>query len=635
MANRRQTLGVNESGIPMPSSAFKKPMPSRGLRMSMAGPPQRLFQPPPPTSHNPRMSMFRAPPQQANLGASQLHRAGRRQSQFGARPTAGIPHFPMPTKELRPVRDKSYQAKEQQEILAYLQGAGFQLPNLSIKTLQSPSVKDFQAIFKFLVKELDEDYLFGRGGKKFEDEFIIILKDYRYPHIDISKTGLSAATSPHTWPAILAILHWMVQLCEAKIRWFHDGVCDDPYVLPFEDIQLESGRPELANIIRFDFLSQAYHQFWTDGSEDVTELVEKLEELLDKKDSVINKRCDENQAELARLKAEYQKLRAEPSPLVLRRKELEKLTVDVVKWENFKEHQTAKLEDVKKSNVLLSDQIANLESQIEKFKAERARLIGVVEKQELTPEEVSRMSSERDQLRRTLEDLRTRVAESKRATWDREVASTKRGDTVEQAVNEYMALAYKTGMYPHPPEPFSDVDFSLELHLAASNPHEMLTADVKGTIRPALLKVAEGIRIERANVNDEKIRIEHDLDRLTNECDNTREELQSRDVQLDVLLRQAEDIKDRAAEETAASNNEASKLEREVGNIQTSVQQSELAMKSRLSALEVEYADIEHRTRRLKEDTINEIVAHTQLIVKFKTQVGTLLDGLAEYAEQV
>lgn len=251
-----------------------------------------------------------------------------------------------------------------------------------------------------------------------------------------------------------------------------------------------------------------------------------------------------------------------------------------------------------------------VELRIGELKAERHKLIEQVEKQDLTPEEVSRMSSEREQLRRTLEDLRTRVMEAQRGSWEREIASSKRSETVDTAVSEYLQLAYRTGIHPSPPEPYQDIDFNIELHLAASNPQDMMTADIRGTIKPALLKIAEFTRIERANINDEKIRLDHDLDRLTNECDNLREELQTRDVQLDVLLRQAEDIKDvsfhvlvhsllrgttltlvftqRAADETSASNSEASKLEREVGLIQTSVQQSELAMKSRLSALEVE-----------------------------------------------
>jgi kinetochore protein NDC80 len=144
-------------------------------------------------------------------------------STYGSRNRAGVlPHLPLPTKEARPVRDKAYQKKTQQAILDYLQDAQFQLPGLSIKTLQAPSVKEFQAIFKFLVHEIDpeSEYKFLQHGKKFEDEFIAILKDLRYPHADqISKTALQAVNSPHSWPAILAALHWMVELSEVgRIR---------------------------------------------------------------------------------------------------------------------------------------------------------------------------------------------------------------------------------------------------------------------------------------------------------------------------------------------------------------------------------------------------------------------------------
>jgi hypothetical protein len=46
-----------------------------------------------------------------------------------------------------------------------------------------------------------------------------------------------------------------------------------------------------------------------------------------------------------------------------------------------------------------------------------------------------------------------------------------------------------------------------------------------------------------------------------------------------------------AINEAAASNHEAHKLEEDVGRIATAVQQSELAAKSKLSALEVECVD--------------------------------------------
>jgi len=69
-------------------------------------------------------------------------------------------------------------------------------------------------MFKFIYNRfMDEDFQFGQEGKKFEEEVITLLKEWRYPTVDdISKTKLSSAGSAQNWPSILLIFDWMVNL---------------------------------------------------------------------------------------------------------------------------------------------------------------------------------------------------------------------------------------------------------------------------------------------------------------------------------------------------------------------------------------------------------------------------------------
>lgn len=71
-------------------------------------------------------------------------------------------------------------------------------------------------MFRFLYGcAIDEDYQFGKGGKKFEEECISLLKDIRYPAVDgLSRTALSAPGSPTQWPHLLAMLMWLVDLSQ-------------------------------------------------------------------------------------------------------------------------------------------------------------------------------------------------------------------------------------------------------------------------------------------------------------------------------------------------------------------------------------------------------------------------------------
>src|SRR5271170_2923824 len=75
-------------------------------------------------------------------------------------------------KDPRPVKDKTYMANCQRNILDYLISANYPVP-ISLKTLQVPTAKDFATIFKFLYNRMDPNYQFV---KKIEDEVVSCLK---------------------------------------------------------------------------------------------------------------------------------------------------------------------------------------------------------------------------------------------------------------------------------------------------------------------------------------------------------------------------------------------------------------------------------------------------------------------------
>lgn len=112
-------------------------------------------------------------------------------------------------KDPRPIREKSFQLNCIKNLISFLAKSGYDKP-ISQKILTAPSTKDFQSIFKFLYFQIDPTYEFG---KKFEDEVPGLLKGIRYPFAgDISKSSLLAVGSIHAWPALLAMLNWIVEL---------------------------------------------------------------------------------------------------------------------------------------------------------------------------------------------------------------------------------------------------------------------------------------------------------------------------------------------------------------------------------------------------------------------------------------
>ena len=143
-----------------------------------------------------------------------------RPSRSGAGSTAmgGAGSSRAPLRDIRPTRDASWQKMAQMEIYEYLMEnkTDMEIPFLTPAVLRSPTSKQFEEIWKFLVLELDPDWV--AENQKVQDEFVPVMKDLQYPFAEtITKSALSAINSPHSWAAITAALHWMVR--QARVRY--------------------------------------------------------------------------------------------------------------------------------------------------------------------------------------------------------------------------------------------------------------------------------------------------------------------------------------------------------------------------------------------------------------------------------
>jgi len=116
-------------------------------------------------------------------------------------------------KDSRPLRDKSYQSKMRQDVYNYLTSSGF---DIAPGTLSSISGKDYKAIFETLVLTVDPFYPFVEGSR-LEEEFVPALRALRYPFSQlIDQRWLAAVASPHSWPSLLGVLHWLVEVCKVR-----------------------------------------------------------------------------------------------------------------------------------------------------------------------------------------------------------------------------------------------------------------------------------------------------------------------------------------------------------------------------------------------------------------------------------
>lgn len=110
----------------------------------------------------------------------------------------------------RPLKNKQYMAQTILRLVDYLESHEYPHRQVSQENLQTPSTKDFQQIFEFLMQCIDRDFKLNPDSL---DQIPSLFKSLGYP-FGISKSSLMSAGAPHTWPVLLGALSWLRELIE-------------------------------------------------------------------------------------------------------------------------------------------------------------------------------------------------------------------------------------------------------------------------------------------------------------------------------------------------------------------------------------------------------------------------------------
>ncbi|KAF9009339.1 HEC/Ndc80p family-domain-containing protein [Cyathus striatus] len=625
-------LGNARSGIPLPSTV-KKATPSSSFRMSLAGPALRSYPVPPGT--NPRQSIMRSqninPLLQSttnpNYGRTPLNHSTRRVSVWGGNTVLAPPIGSQTVKDSRPLRDRQYQTKMRQDILSYLQSSGYDI-NMSILT--NIQGKDYRAIFDFLVLRLDPCHPLN-PSTRFEDQFVPALKALRYPFShQIDNKWLAAPASMHSWPSLLGVLHWLVELCKMRDEYLCSAhpTLQDPVGVPDE---FEDARDHKA--LAFNYCDEAYTE-WLDMKDDFDVPNQKLESRYTRKNEHVQHDLEEQTNQLHLAKAEYTKLKSSAPPLATLQEQNGKLLKDTEKFQTILQRYEGKKKKLLDSIAYERAELGTQEEHLEQLRSEHVKLTDVVKTQNLTPEEVIRMNTEHETLSRNLEDLKEKITEAHKIVMGLEVSVTNRIAAAEEALDAYTNLLSSLELFPPLPAPWEDIDLTLELNSATSNLLQLLTgADARKVVKPTLSKVAESKRVERASLESERIRVEYEIDEVQAECENLEMEVSEIEKKAAGLNEQADDLRDAAQQEAMVANGEAARLERDLAHARTAAKANGMGVKSRLQALQFNYGEQVEKVNRLKEDTVRAIIRNSHDIAMFKEEVSRHLKELRDFAD--
>ncbi|KAJ3989988.1 HEC/Ndc80p family-domain-containing protein [Lentinula detonsa] len=615
------------SGIPQPLTAKKQTN-----RMSLAGSALRNPYPAPPST-NPRNSIFRSQSTNPLLNSTSKQHLGRTPSNNTRRVSlwaSGSGTTPMPSssqsqKDPRPIRERPFQNKERSDILNFCHDLGLDISMAQLLNIQR---KDYRIIFEFLVELLDPCYPID-STEKFEDTFIPALKTLGYPYAhSIDTKWLAAVGSPHTWPHLLGVLHWLVEMCKMKERYSasEHATLQDPVNVP-EEFQDPFHRRALA----FDYYGKCY-AIWLDHVDEFEEPNEQLEERYAKKNQGVQKDVEVKGQQLDEAKIECDKLTTSAAPVSLleaenktRVSDAEKMQIVLQKWEARRN----------KLSVAIATEKADLvkkEEYLTTLKSEQEQLDGVVKEQNLTPEEASRMTTDYEMLTRNIEDLKQRIADTEKTVMSLEVSLTNRISGTEETLHTYNVGLSTLGLLP-PLSP-SDVNLTLELNTASSDPDQLLTGlDIRKVVKPTLNSIAESRRSMRAEVENERIRVDNDIEQLTLECDTVEDEIAQVEKQVAAVNEQAVDLHNAAQRDALASSESARQLEQMVANARTAAIANGMGAKSGLHQLQFDYREQVERVNRLKDETVRAIIKSSSDIAEFRGEVAKKLRELRECAE--
>ncbi|KAJ1786644.1 kinetochore-associated Ndc80 complex subunit ndc80, partial [Coemansia sp. RSA 2399] len=523
-------------------------------------------------------------------------------------------------KDPRPIKDRNFMAKGQQRIMNYLSTHAY--PGmLTPKTLSMPTAKDFQTIFKFLYAQLDPRYMYV---KKFDDEVLSVLRGIHYPYVgNISKSHIHSAGSMTTWPGLLAMLLWLVELIECVTQM-------NPQNIDVNDPEFKDST-QFVDRVFFDYLSRAY-PVWLDSGDEPTELEANLAKQFDQKNASLIQEIADVERQLENAKAEIDSLLINESPLVQLEGERATQISDKEKIETY-------IQKLEVKHRGLTDYVANQRqkqdtAQVEQIALERekAGVQEIVDAQQISTEDVDRMNSEHRQLSETLNAVQSKLKEVVKEVWHLEMRLQRVLDDVESLGQEYTSKAHKLGLIGARKNPMSaaelhgnssndgDVvmsedgvaqelpdsakddplggaDIELLIDTRTDDRQKITSVDLRRDVRPALQRACDVFASQLHATQTAVLRLRENIDQLSEARMEKEGRVDDMDKQVKRHNQRYTELRETIAAETRASTAQIEQLEADIAAMRREISQGELQSKAALAHSEAEWESVQRGCR--------------------------------------
>jgi len=520
----------------------------------------------------------------------------------------------------RPLADKQFVRNNIETVIRYLSEHNYDQA-ISPKILHRPTGKDFENILMFLFRQVDPNW---ESSGKFADDVIQCFKALRYP-FNISKTALAAVGSPHTWPALLASLSWLVEILDfGEVT----GLCHS---------EMESAEEyDLAKWPFFSYFRQAYKYFLCGDDERSNVLHEEFMASFEGRHKIVEEQFLQSEGIMKDLKSQLEGeagVESRIPELELRKRDFQS---DKVKWEQFIK-QCERNKEVLEAKLKEKDlEYRAREEDLEEAEMKKAKIQKILDNQEVNPVEADRMNQERRQLEESHNRLLEHKDEIQKSIWETDMQVSKLVQEIEQVITGYNHTAKQLRLTQ------SDKDgiaFNLKLDvfngaiLGCSNTGATQMADVD-TIKEALESLNEVAVQKTQQIQTENIEIKLKADENGEEKDAIESEIFFLEQKLTQVESKYQEDKRRLEAELSNRATETELIEEEIHRLQTQITSLKLPVfesEQRLIRLELEFENCVSSHAQYLQETDEDIHNRVEEFVSYKEEVGQTLESMEKY----
>ncbi|XP_062209441.1 kinetochore protein NDC80 homolog [Phragmites australis] len=497
--------------------------------------------------------------------------SSRPPSSIGVGTTASAPNF----------SDRATQAAALRVVNAFLDPAVTLRPPL-------PAARDILAALRHLLERLHFPVSEKEAG--FEDDLLYVLRMLGCPY-KLTRSALKAPGTPHSWPPLLSVLHWLTLLASVS-----DDVASSPSASAFNDLML--------------YTTQGYSYFISGDDDAVASLddeyVSKAREHAEA--AVEAFRALEKEAQ--ELEAKAIKLTSGPSRREALEAEKETFTADIHKFEAVVKTWSAKMDE--KGDALL-DLEKELEAKVmdgRRIAAENQDLLKKVEAQAVNVRDADRMHREMQVVERDIAKAESGKAALEDKGWELEAALVTKLEELE-GLAEQCNQALKR-LKP-------DIDFQYMLNAKGSSPAEILGLSYKTVLKPALKAHAEENKRVSVSKLEESVDLQKQLQEIVKILEDKRNNISSLQAKTDEMVARLNSLDREIKNDDSRCTADARQMN------------DEYERKDHLlSTAEKEADDILKNSEKRLQDALRKADEETQMCANELLQ---LVDSIMEYKE--